>query len=643
MDIEYIIDILDKYKNKPLNINKADQEDFESLFLLTERQIISILNYRNQYGEFLSLYELQAVPLMDLKSVNRIRPFTSTFGANKKYYKRILPMMTQGRSNLYLKWKTTLEDKKGYQSINGDEPTYLGDKNHYTVRYKYNFENKLRYGFTMEKDDGEEFFKGSNKNGFDYYSAYIHLKDYNRYIKSISIGDFNVSLGQGLIISNNFGGRKSSFTTAIKKSGRIFRPYSSLSENKYNRGVATEINISRNISIAGFTSFKHRDAGVVIDSLDGEETSYFSALLQDGYHRTHQEINKKDALKQTSLGGRIKYRSQNFQVSFNALHDRFDANLQRSDQAYNKFRFSGTQLTNISIDYSFKWKNAYFFGESAKSQNNKMAHLVGLLINPHPTTSLAILYRNYDKAYQVLNSNSFSETSGTNDEIGLYIGIEQKLNRNWSIAAYTDRWSHQWAKFKQAFPSKGNEYLFKLRYYKKRKFEAYIQYFYELKKVNDSRSETKFKALSTKNLQRFRIHFSHKLNKSFELRNRIEFSFHKMGESTSGYLIYQDIIFKSNRYPLSFTARFSIFDAQDYDARIYAYENDILYEFYIPAYYKKGSRYYINLRYRLNRNITTEFRYSRTQLPGFKSIGSGSESILGDTRTNIKAQIKLSF
>ncbi len=643
IDIDYIVDYLEGLRTAPLNLNKATIDELESLSLLTSDQVNAIVSYRELYGPFISIYELQVIPIMNLESVNRIRSFVSVYGAADQFQKSILDMATEGQSTLYLKWKTVLEDKKAYDTTGGKEPKYLGDKNHYLVRYKYNYNNKLRYGITMEKDAGEEFFSGINKNGFDYYSAYFYVKDYSQYIKSFCVGDYNISLGQGLIINNSFGGRKSSFTTSIKKSGRIFRPYSSVSENNFNRGVALELGLGKDWTLSSFFSRKNRDAGIHIDTLNGEVESYFSSLLQDGNHRTKAETAKKDLLTQTSYGGRLRYQNNKFQVSLNFLQDRFDSPFQRTNSAYTQNRFNGDQLSNISLDYNFRWKNMYFFGESAMSDNKAMAHLHGLLLSPNPKLSLAVLYRDYDKKYQVLNSNSFSETSGTNDENGLYLGIEFRPIKNWTISAYGDFWSHDWAKFKQLYPSKGKEFLLKLRYYRKRKFEAYAQYFYENKKSNFTKENSHFKSLKTKNIQRLRLHFSHKINKEFELRNRIEFSFYEFDKSSTGYLIYQDILYRPLTSPLSITARFAIFDTKGYNSRIYAYENDILYEFYIPAYYGKGTRYYVNLRYRVFKHLSAEFRIARTYLPGSHHISTGNESILGDTKTDIKAQLKISF
>ena len=72
--------------------------------------------------------------------------------------------------------------------------------------------------------------------------------------------------------------------------------------------------------------------------------------------------------------------------------------------------------------------------------------------------------------------------------------------------------------------------------------------------------------------------------------------------------MYQDLLIKPKNSPLSATARIALIDTDDFESRIYAFENDLLYRFRIPAYYGQGYRSYLNLRYRTTRRLTLELR-----------------------------------
>ncbi len=49
----------------------------EQLKLLSPVQIDNLLSYRKLLGNFLSIYELQAIPIWDLDLINRIRPYVT--------------------------------------------------------------------------------------------------------------------------------------------------------------------------------------------------------------------------------------------------------------------------------------------------------------------------------------------------------------------------------------------------------------------------------------------------------------------------------------------------------------------------------------------------------------------------------------
>ena len=111
----------------------------------------------------------------------------------------------------------------------------------------------------------------------------------------------------------------------------------------------------------------------------------------------------------------------------------------------------------------------------------------------------------------------------------------------------------------------------------------------------------------------------------------------------SGFAIYQDLLYHPIGFPLSFTSRIALFDTDGYQVRFYNFENGLLYNFRIPAYYNQGSRFYLNIRYKGIRNMTIEARYARLFWANADTIGSGLESTGLPTRTELAAQIKVKF
>src|SRR5690606_34074579 len=110
----------------------------------------------------------------------------------------------------------------------------------------------------------------------------------------------------------------------------------------------------------------------------------------------------------------------------------------------------------------------------------------------------------------------------------------------------------------------------------------------------------------------FRLEADYQISSSFRIRNRVEISLYRKGGRSleSGFMSYQDLIFSPLSSAVSGNIRFAIFDTSGFNSRIYAYENDVLYGYSIPASQGKGVRSYINIRYSLSRTLDLWFRYA---------------------------------
>jgi len=641
-DYNTIFENLNHYYAKPLNINNATDNELRDLFLINEIQIANFINHRAQNGSFLSIYELQAIPSWDLTLIRNVLPFLSCTVADDDFNLKFKDIVEGGRSQLYFKARRVLETRKGFiPRADGTKP-YLGDPNQLYMRYRYEYGQLFKMGFTAEKDAGEEFFSGNNKKGFDFYSFFVYAKNINKRFSIISLGDFAVSMGQGLILHNDFGTGKSSYVMNVKKAGRSLRPYSSVNEVNFFRGGGAVMNLAPKVSLMAFASYRPIDASVSRDTTENNDFDTFGSIRFDGFHRTETEALNKNTINQTNFGAKLEYKTRDFKIAFNGLYTGFNKPLVRDEALYRKYLFGGSQLINASVDYSYRLKNFTFFGEYARSDNGGNANLHGVLMGLDRRIDISIVYRNFSPDYQVLNANAFAESTNPINEKGIYLGMEIRPFKNVVISAYLDHWKNPWVAFRRDGVGEGKESLIKIAYTQKRKLDLYIQYRYEQKLLN-SNNEAIIDYPETQAQQRLRLHVAYKLTKEWEFRDRVEFSFFEKSTSSRGFLMYQDIVFKPIAKSISFSARYAIFDINSFDSRIYAYENDMLYEFYIPFFQNRGTRFYVNTRWRIARNYTWEFRVGRTYLENVNGIGSSNDFINGNTRTELKTQLRISF
>lgn len=644
-DLNYLQDKYEYLIKHPININKCEEDELRELSILTDQQIFSFFKYRNDLGKFYSIYEIQAIPLFDLNTAKLISNFITIGGYEQNLHISLAKMFFDSKKYIYLKSKWVAEQKNGF--ISKDSLTYskyAGNKFTYYSRFKLKYSNRLDIGFIAEKDPGEIFAWNKKTKGFDFYTGHIFLYKYKSWLKELNLGDYSVSLGQGLILHNDFARGKSSIVTMLKKnSTKVIRPFSSVNENLYFRGIGATFNIFKNIELSLFASRKKIDASIGETVYLNKLSTYASSLQISGFHRTESEIDGKNSIKEIALGSRLNYRIKHGYIGMNFYSVTFDKELIRQDKLYNKYRFSGNKLTNGSIDYSYLFNRILFYGELARSKNNSFALLQGIQYVPSGFLDIALLYRKYSKGYESINSNAFGEKVGANNEEGVYLGLNWHIAKSWTLSLYHDIWRFSWFRYGISSPSFGSELFLLLKYSKRHKYSFYTQFKYE-----SSAKDVSGKSIVKKTLQgekyRIRFHFDYKISKAWRLRNRVELSYYSNGDINSkGSVIYQDIIFKPIQSPFSFTFRYALFDTDDYSSAIYAYENDILGEVLIPAYTGKGFRSYINLKYQFGTNLTTELRYAKWYFPDKISLGTGNEQIDTNHKTDIKIQVRYSF
>jgi hypothetical protein len=617
-DAQLFIENLEQLRLRPLNLNKATRNELEETYLLTDIQIANLLTHRESVGSLLNLYELQSIEGWDVDDIRRLLPYvTIPDGGLDERAVSWREGFRSGDSDFLARWGQAIPQR----TPNGSE----GDPSQMAVRLRHNFQNRLRYGILGEKDPGEAFFRGSNRQGFDFYSAYFLIQNpANRRLRTLALGDFTVRLGQGLLIQTNFAQRKSAESTQVIRGGAKLRTYGgAFGEGIYLRGGGISVSTSKSSRPSGFditlfASRRMRDANINVneDSTDvGFGEIAFTSLQISGLHRTASEIENERAIGETLVGGSVEWKHARGHVAFNALHIRYDDPWMPTPAPYRLYQFTGQQLTGISLDYQYRWRNYLLFGENARSQNGGFAGINGAIIGLDRRVRMAVLYRHYQPQYQAIYANSFAETTGADNEVGLYTGVEIQPSKPYKFNFYADLWRHPWLRSSASAPSVGHEYVGRFLWQPNKVFSTYVQWLSE-EKQNNPPAESGISGLLTEQRQRLRLHASYKVNRYVEMRSRAEWSRFRPGQAprTRGFLAYQEVNAKALEFPLSGSVRYVVFDTDNFDTRVFAFENDLFAAVSIPALGGKGARYYLNLQYRLTRQWVLEARLEQTVL-----------------------------
>lgn len=628
IDDIHLLQQLEHYLKNPINLNIATLEDLKQLQLLTDLQIDHFIRYRSLLGKLISVYELQAIPAWDVQTIRRILPYITVndrINLNESFRDRL----KGGNRMLLLRASRILEESAGYDTSR--TTYYLGDRNHLLLQYRYQYKNLLYYGLTADKDAGEQFLKGVQNKGFDFYSAHFFARDLGN-IKTLAIGDYSVNLGQGLIQWHSLAFKKSSEVLLTKRQAPLLLPYRSPGEFYFNRGVASTYKKGK-FEITLFGSHKKISGNISVDS-----TRAFTSFNSFGYYRTKNETEEKNNIALSSYGGNFSYINGLLKIGLNGIGHQFSLPLQKRDEPYNYYALSGKSWMNGSIDYSYTYKNVHLFGEVGADKHFSKAILSGALISLDPKADLSLVYRNIQKQYQLLFGNAFTESVMPSNEKGLYTGLALRPLNTIQINAYADFFSFPFIRYRIDAPGRGRDYVLHVSYKPSKIFEMYLRYRNEVKNLN-AKNET-FNYAELKSRQNVRLHFLNNISKSFQVKGRVELNWfnRKAADREEGFLTYLEGSY-SGFQKWSANTRVQYFETGGYNSRIYAYENDVLYSFSIPPFFNKGFWYYFNANYDLTKHISVWIRFAQSRFKDRESIGSGLDKIERNSRSEVKMQI----
>jgi hypothetical protein len=670
-DLSNLTEIWSYYLSHPLNLNKAKREDLADLLLLSDIQINNLLKHREKNGYLISIYELQSINGFDLATIKKITPyvfvsdnFNSAFFSTKEMFK-------DGKHEFVTRFQRILEPQSGFNvsdSVRNIKPNsyYLGDPNRVFARYSFQYNNNVSFVMAGEKDAGEQFGFGGSKidsiplndgsnqkraeyrqtKGFDFYSGHIAIKNI-RFIKTLVIGDYQATFGQGLTLWQGFAFGKSASTMSIKRSGMGIKPYRSFDENRFFRGAAGTIRI-KDFEFTALASYKKMDANAIsADTLENGEVDVIgvSSLEMSGLHNTNSLMQDKGVLKQSVFGANAAYNKRNLHIGATAYNMNLSAELIKTPNLYNQFDFQGKNNFVGGIDYNYIFKNTNLFGEFSVSTNGGKAFCQGMIVALDPKLTFSAHYRHFEKNFQNLYGNAISENTLPQNEKSIYMGMEAKLLKSLTLSIYMDQYKFDFLKSSASAPSNGRDIFTQLNYTPTKKIDMYFRFRHRTRFQNTT-EDNFYDYLAPFVQYNYRYNLSAQITPDIKFKSRIEYT--QVDKNTAvkedGVAFIQDIIYKKLKFPFTFTLRYAVFDTKSYDSRVYAFENDVLYSYSVPALSYKGQRAYFIVNWDITRNFEIWVRLASTIYDNQtqQSVGSLNQ-IDANHKTELKLQARLKF
>ena len=697
---EAAFEILSTLALSPQNINEATLSDLTDIPFITEKQGAEILRYRRMYGDIVSLAELALIPSLDSprQRILQMLFFAAPSGKQNELETllsdSIVKVLRDSIKNSYeAKGRNvrTVSEKHSlffsigiptYKRQGYRDSTYLGNPYSHTLRYNFN-SSHLQAALTAAQDAGEEFFLGTNRKGWDFYTGYIRLKNYGC-LKNAVIGHYQVSMGMGLVMNNYWRLSRSSLLSTPPKAVTAVRGHGSRQSSNYLQGAAATLAFPLGskewqLTVTPFFAIQQVDAILT-------PSGAIQSIQTTGYHRTPTEVSRRNNSSQTVVGGSLGVSSKAFSISYNIVHAIYpDSLTPRKSELYRYYYPSGKSFTTMSLAYSFKNKRWNFCGETAVSKATEKqkntssgnstdssgsnseggitiatANSVRYNINTH--WKAFMLYRYYSYTFSSLFANSFGDMSNAQNESGLYLGAATTAIPRLTLSAYVDAAYHPWARYRFTTPSRSFDANL-LASYRRGSLSTIMRYRY--REQQRTASASFFPAFNTVNGAS-----QHNLSLTLKYSNgrwsassqaqctvvpqqkgssdssnedsnaNTSASVSNHGNSV-GFASLLGGGYSARKISLWLSAAY--FNTRDYDSRLYLTDRTLSFGQLSSMVYDHGFRAALLVEYSPSERIKASASCSSLHYFSKSTISSGPQLINSSSQTDIRMQISYSF
>ena len=604
-DPQEILERLLELHRSPLDPNRASFSQLQRIPYLSAPQIQSILEHRKG-KRFVKMEDLLRVQGIDQATLARARAFLK------------IRTIRQRWGHLRSRIALDLPRARGYR-----QNLYRGDPSKIYLRLDLSVDEHLRMGVLTEKDPGE-------KDVTDYRSLYLQVESVGPLRRAI-LGSFTLQFGQGLVLGSSKGlwGGPRSFS-GMKLVGRGLRPYTSTDENLALRGIALTGALG-SVELYMFFSRRRLDASME----DDEARSFY----QGGLHRSKGELEKKDTLGETLVGGHvIGHLGQGKVLGLTWYRSRYSSELSVVDLVRKRYAFRGrlNQVWGGHFDLAFGPLN--FFGEGAQARLGAPAVVIGLLLDGR-SLGTSLVWRCYPPNFCNLHSSGLA-TKENQNESGMFLGLNWQPTVGTKLELLVDQHRHPWRGYLLEMPSVGERFTLKIM--KRLGNRMTLTFRHRERRAEVAAASALGVRKNVRSVCRSRrFQLDCKASREIELRGRFETNrivIETKGSGERGALILAQLKFTPT-VKLSVKGVVAFFCAPSYDSRIYVCETGPSGIVRNLALFGRGSRTSLLARCEAAKGMELSVKFSSTHYDDRHFIGEGAEQIEGSIKREILIQL----
>jgi hypothetical protein len=344
-------------------------------------------------------------------------------------------------------------------------------------------------------------------------------------------------------------------------------------------------------------------------------------------------------------GGHLTFRGEHMRIGASFIQTNWNASYEPLPVSYKIFSFRGKSATNAGGDFEARFGSVSLYGELATCAMGGWAFLQGASLDFQHKVYLSLIYRNFGRSYFSPYSSAFAESSVASNERGIFTGLSFKPVQHLLITTYMDVFDFPWLKYRLSQPAIGSDFFIQGQYTGSSKYEFTVRYQIERGFQDSIIEKPGIPPAIEKIREKLRFNIAVTFAHDLTLRSRLELQLLEQAglKTERGYLLYQDVDYKFPGIPLKLVGRFSLFETDSYNSRIYGYESDMLHVYSVPAFSGKGMRYSLLAQCKIGHRFDLWIKLGRNLYPEQTKIGTAASQINSNHKTDLGIELRAKF
>ncbi len=603
---------------RPVRINSADESEISRLFFLTDFQVKSLAEYVHSTGRIFTKYEIASITGFDRSLAEMITPFISLESSGHS-----------GKDTTYMNGR--LISNFSLKSNRGDT-TFPGPPWKALCRFSFSA-GKISGGITAEKDAGEKLISGKPPLP-DFFSGNLAWSG-TGIIRKVIIGDFSARFGTGIGLNTGLRAGMSLTQSGYISGNDEIRPYSSTCEYGFFRGIAGQLRAGKT-TVSLFFSADKTDAA--IDTVPDGNTKFIRTFYRTGLHDTNSSLLSKDVVAEFSYGMNILFDLNKLRAGFLFTGNMFsEAARINDDDPEELFDFKGSDNYNASLYYKAGSGKIILFGELCADRRMRKAFVQGLAFRPHSRLTINTVYRSYDPGFSGFHGKGILGSSSGDNIRGIFGNFIFEAAKHLFISAGCDLRQYPWLSYRCSCPSTSVRSEVRVRYLPLENlvFEGLYscrRYQYDDPEAGGVKKQHNLITNS------FKASVRYSPAAYLTTTTRVDYKTGGYESVSRGTMLVQDISYRLRVPALSLWLRYCIFKTGSWDSRLYAYENDLVYSFSVPAFSGTGERMYMMLDWQMRKSMHLRIKYGITETYVIADYQEEAE-----VTRELRLQLRLSF